>query len=154
MIVALAHPPVHDLLAVSAGVSHPDRAAAAVPAGAILLVALVLIVAVLLAAIGQVLDLLSEVLALLGTLVIGLILVIGIAAVGLSGHHIVPTAPPTTVVVAPPLPPRPHPHSTSKPGPTPSATRPRKPEPSQSPRSSLLTTGAPTFEAAPNHRVS
>ena len=36
---------------------------------------------------GRVLDLLSEVLALLGTLVLGLILVIGIGAVGLSGHY-------------------------------------------------------------------
>jgi hypothetical protein len=150
MIVSLDHLPIHDLLAVSAGVSPPDLAAGTVPTGAILLVALVLIVAVLLAAIGQVLDLLSDVLALLGTLVLGLILVIGIAAVGLSGQHTVPIAPPTTVVVAPPLPPRPHSHTTSKPGPAPSTTRSGRPEPSQSPRSSRLTTGAPTFVAARN----
>ena len=148
MIVSLAHPPIHDLLAVPAGVSHPNLAADPVPAGAIFLVALVLIVVALLAAIGRVIDLLSEVLALLGTLIIGLILVIGVAAVGLSGHQVVPPASPTTVVVAPPLPLRPHPQTTSKPLPRPSTARPRKPEPSQSPQSSRLMTGSPTFEAA------
>jgi hypothetical protein len=86
----------------------------AMPGRGDFLVALVLVVAVLLAAIGQVLDLPSEVLAQLGMLVLGLILVIGIAAVGLSGQDILPTAPPTTVVVAPSLTPR-HTHTTSKP---------------------------------------
>jgi hypothetical protein len=149
MSVSLAHPPIHHLLAAHADVSPHDRSA--VPAGPIFLVALVFIGVVLLAAIGRVIDLLSRVLALLGTLVLGLILVIGIAAVGLSGHHIVPTAPPTTLVVAPPLPPRPHPHTTSRPGPTQSIPRPGKPAPSHgSPHSSRLTTGAPAIVAAHN----
>jgi hypothetical protein len=149
MIVALAHPPIHDLLAAPTGVSHEGLAASAVAAGPIFLVGLAVIVVILLVAIGQVIDVLSRALTLLGTLVLGLILVIGIGAVGLPRLDIVPTAPPTTAV-APPLPHRPFPRASSRPGPTPSTSRPAKPQPSQSPRSSRLTAGAPTFVAARN----
>ena len=148
MSVSLAHPPIHHLLAAHADVSPHDPLA--VPAGRIFLVAIVLIGVVLLV---RVIVLLSRALAFLALLIIGLILVIGVAAVGLSGVRIVLPAPATSKVVAPPLPLRPHSHTASSSGPTPSRTRPSRPAPSQSPRSSLLTSGARTFVVAHNRTL-
>jgi hypothetical protein len=114
------------------------------------LLALVLIAGVLVAVIGRVLIILSQALALLGALVLGLVAVIMIAAMGLSGRNNVPSAPPPTVAFIPAPPPRPvRPHVTPKPKVTPSTPRLGSPRPGRSSsHSSHGATVPPTFVAA------
>ena len=151
MIVSLAHASIHDLIAGRGGVSEPTLAADPATAAPVALLALVLIAGMLVAVIGRVLAALAQALALLGALVLGLVMLIMIAAMGLSGRNMVPSAPPPTIAFIPAPPPRPaRPHVTPKPKVTPS-TRPRlgSPRPGRSStHSSYGATVPPTFVAA------